>query len=176
MGDYEYAETLAAKMLSEGLRTAAAERGLSVRQIGKLLEYKQAVVLSHMANGRVPIPIDRALDIAREVGLPGKQFLEAVLRQRHPDVDWRLITATDEPFVEELETIANKPLGDLSADHQRVLRDAVRDPDPQARWLSVPEIAAVQLLRRIFPNMHREGLSAEERHLLDLLPALRDAD
>lgn len=174
MSDYPYASTRAAELLTNGLRTAAAERRLSLREIGRRLKYSQAVVLSHMATGRVPIPVDRALDIAGEVGLPGKQFLEAVLQQRHPNVDWRLITATEDPFVEELETIANKPLGDLSADHQRVLRDVVRDPDPQSRWLSVPEIAAVQLMRKIFPNMHREGLTPDERHLLDLLPALRD--
>ena len=68
--EYEYKEPRAARMLSEGLRRASSERGLSVRQLGKKLNYKQAVVLSHWATGRVPIPIDRAVEVAREVGLP----------------------------------------------------------------------------------------------------------
>ena len=174
MAEHRWAETPAARMLASGLRAAAMERGLSLREIGRRLNYKQPVVLSHMATGRVPIPLDRALDIAREVGLPKKQFLQEVLQQRHPGVDWRLITAGEDPFVEELETIAGKPLSDLTAEHQRVLKDVVRDPDPQSRWLSIHEIAAVQLLRRIFPDMQREGLSPDDRNLLDLIPALRE--
>jgi hypothetical protein len=55
-----------------------------------------------------------------------------------------------------------------------VLKDVVRDPDPQSRWLSIHEIAAVQLLRKIFPDMQREGLSPDDRNLLDLIPALRE--
>lgn len=175
MAEHRWAETPAARMLASGLRVAAMERGLSLREIGRRLDYKQPVVLSHMATGRVPIPLDRALDIAREVGLPEKQFLQEVLQQRHPDVDWRLITAAADPFVDELETVARKPLSDLSVEHQRVLKDVVRDPAPDSRWLSVHEIAALQQLRKIFPHMQREGLSSDDRSLLDLLPALRDA-
>jgi hypothetical protein len=55
-----------------------------------------------------------------------------------------------------------------------VLKDVVRDPDPQSRWLSIQEIAAVQLLRKIFPDMQHEGLSPDDRNLLDLIPALRE--
>ena len=51
--EYEYKETRAARMLSEGLRRASSERGLSVRQLGKKLNYKQAVDLSHWATGRL---------------------------------------------------------------------------------------------------------------------------
>ena len=53
---YAYADSDAARMLASGLQRASEERGLSIRQLGKLLKYKQAVVLSHMATGRVPIP------------------------------------------------------------------------------------------------------------------------
>src|SRR5688572_16263254 len=108
MAEHRWAETLAARMLASGLKVAALERGLSLRAIGGRLEYKQPVVLSHMATGRVPIPLDRALDIAREVGLPDKPFLEAVLQQRHPGVDWSLVTGRADPLIGELETIAGK--------------------------------------------------------------------
>lgn len=174
MAEHRWAETPAARMLASGLRVAAVERGLSLREIGRRLNYKQPVVLSHMATGRVPIPLDRALDIAREVGLPAKQFLQEVLQQRHPNVDWRLVTSVVDPFVDELETIARKPLSDLSAEHQRVLKDVVRDPEPRSRWLSINEISALQHLRKIFPHMHRDGLSSNDRSLLDLIPNLQD--
>jgi hypothetical protein len=174
MSEYRWAETPAAQMLASALRTASSERGVSLREIGRRLGYKQPVVLSHMATGRVPIPVDRAIDIAREVALPEKHFLEAVLEQRHPEIDWKIMTGKEDPLVDELETIAQRPLSALSADHQRVLRDLVRDPDPRSRWLSMPEISVVQMLRKTFPNMQRDGLSADERDLLDLLPALRD--
>lgn len=172
MAEHHWADTTAAQMLAAGLRTAALERGLSLREIGRRLDYKQPVVLSHMANGRVPIPIDRALEIAREVGLPPKQFLEAVLQQRHPEVDWRLITGGRDPFATELEAIAGKPLSALGPSHQRVLREVVRDPKPEDRWLAVPEISTVKLLREIFPDLPRSGLSADDREDLNVLAML----
>ena len=52
MADYEYAETLAAKLLSEGLRIAATERGLSVRQIGKLLDTPMRIVFGDIIEVR----------------------------------------------------------------------------------------------------------------------------
>ena len=166
MTDFPYASTPAAQMLSEGLRTASAERGLSLRQIGKNLNYSQAVVLSHMANGRVPIPLDRAVDIAREVGLPAKRFLEAVLRQRHPQVEWGLLTTAGDEFALELEKLAGKPLSALSAQHRRILREAVRDPKPESRWLTISELPAIDLIRRLFPNVGTEGISSSDRELL----------
>lgn len=166
MADFPHASTRAAGMLAEGLRSASNERGLSLRMIGKKLGYRQAVVLSHMANGRVPIPLDRALDIAREVGLPAKHFLEAVLEQRHPTVEWGLLTSPGDQFALELETLAGKPLSSVGADYQRVLREVVRDPDPDARWLAIPEISAVELLRELFPSLRTEGISSSDREML----------
>ena len=65
MSEHQYASTSAAQMLAHGLRSASQERGTSLREIGRRLKYKQPVVLSHMATGRVPIPLDRAAAIAR---------------------------------------------------------------------------------------------------------------
>lgn len=163
MTDYPHANSIAARMLADGLRQAAAEKGLSVRQLGKKLGYSQAVVLSHMANGRVPIPLDRALDIAREVGLAPRPFLEAVLYQRHPDIDWNLLQSANDPLASELERLAGKPLSALGADHQRVLREAVRDAEPGSRWLAIPEIGAVELFRELYPSMQDKGLTADDK-------------
>lgn len=175
-----YAGTEAAQMLSNGLHSASRERGVSLREFGRRLGYSQPVVLSHMATGRVPIPVDRAPAIAAEIGLPIGQFLLAVLHQRHPGVDWDLITGTADAFATELERTAGRPLSGLSTAHQRVLRDAVRDSNPEERWLSIPEISVMKLLRELFPHVQRDGLSQDNRDFLrsltDLFPETNESD
>lgn len=171
MGDFDYAESAAAKMLSDGLRAAAAERGLSVRQIGKRLNYKQAVVLSHMANGRVPIPIDRAMEIAEVVGLPARAFLLAVLQQRHAEIDWNMITGIGDDFVSSLEALAGKSLAQLSAEHRAILREMVVEPQPGRRWLNLAEVPLVDALRCEEPNLRTEGVSSRQKEAI--LSALR---
>lgn len=168
MSDYPYASTSAAIALTDGLRSAALDHHLSLREIGRRLGYKQPVVLSHMATGRVPIPLDKAPAIAAEVGLSQASFLLAVLEQRHKNIDWELITGAADPFASELERTAGKPLSSLSSAHQRVLRDVVRDSAPEERWLSIPEVSAVKFLRELFPNLKSEGLSESDRKALEL--------
>jgi transcriptional regulator with XRE-family HTH domain len=177
MAKQRYANTTAATMLADGLRSAAQERGLSLREIGRRLGYRQPVVLSHMTAGRVPVPIDRATDIAQQVGIPPDHFLSAVLRQHHPKVEWGLITEKPDRFLQDLEKVAGKPLSELNSVQQRILRDVVRDPDPELRWLSTSEIAAVELLRELFPKVRSDGLSADDRqHLRTLAAAFSDAE
>src|SRR5690349_25089099 len=115
MTEHRYANTTAAMMLAAGLRSAAQERALSLREIGRRLGYRQPVVLSHMASGRVPVPIDRASEIAEQVGIPRAPFLEAVLHQHHPAVEWGLVTCKTDPFVLDLEEAAGRPFSDLGA-------------------------------------------------------------
>lgn len=169
MTKHRYSETPAALMLAEGLRIAAQERKISLREIGRRLGYRQPVVLSHMASGRVPIPIDRATEIAEQVGITPDQFLEAVLRQHHPNVEWALITAETDQFV------FDKPLRSLSAEHHQILQEVVNDSHPKERWLSIPEIAAVKLLRELFPDLSVAGLSVEDYLYLRASVGLRKA-
>jgi transcriptional regulator with XRE-family HTH domain len=166
MANHRYADTTAAKMLAAGLRSAAQERGLSLREIGRRLGYRQPVVLSHMASGRVPIPIDRAPEIARQVGISPDHFLEVVVRQHHPEVEWGLITGKPDPFLSYLQNEAGTALNALSVGHHRVLREVVQDSAPEERWLSIPEIAAVKFLRELFPNLPAAGLSVADRSTL----------
>lgn len=156
--EYPYATTLAAQLLSAALRRKAEEERISVRTIGKELGYKQAVVLSHMANGRVPIPVDRAPEIARVTGLPEREFLLAVLRQRHKDVDWNLITSLSDEFVDELEGIACMPLSTFSAEQRRIMREVVADSKPQRRWLTLAELPLVEAIRDAAPRLRSEGV------------------
>jgi hypothetical protein len=176
MTKYPHAETAAAKMLAQGLRTAAAERKLSLREIGRRLGYSQPVVLSHMATGRVPIPIDRTVEIAEAVGISSDVFLEAVLEQRHPNIDWGLIKGQSNPNLTDLARAIGKPLRNLGAGQLQVIRELVEDRTPEERWISIPEIAAVKLLRELFPNLMTRGLSEDDREALRVAAALRDAE
>lgn len=172
MTNYPHAQTPAAKMLASGLRTAAAERNLSLRQIGRQLGYNQPVVLSHMATGRVPIPIDRAVEIAEAVGMSPKTFLEAVLEQRHPGIDWRLIKEGADPLCDELATLAGTALSSLPKERQQVLREAADTAQAEERWLSEAELPVVRLLRELFPNMRKSGLPEVDRETIRVIANL----
>lgn len=168
--DIDLGETQAAKMLAAALRRASEERGLSLRQLAKELNYRQAVVLSHMSLGRVPIPIDRAEQIAEVLGIEKRSFLSAVLDQRHPDVDWSLLTDSNEeqprnsdPLGEELQAILGKPLADLSVGQRRIMREIASEKDAARRWLSVHELPVIDLIRQWRPAVGEEGLSAADR-------------
>lgn len=165
--DRRLAESLACRMLSAALQRAAAERGLSMRKIGAMLGYKQAVVLSHMASGRVPIPIDRAENIAKVLELDAGKFLRAVLDQRFPTVTWDLITGGNDSskadsLTSELEIILNSPLAALTSDQRRVLREVAADPSPGRRWLSVHELPLMKEMRAHRESDRDDELSEEE--------------
>ena len=149
---FQWADTLAAKMLLSGLERARSHMGLSARQLAKSLGYKQAVVLSHMATGRAPIPIDRAEQIAAALEIDAGKFLRAVLDQRHPEVSWELVSAdagaaATDNLATQLEIILNAPLSDLTSEQRRVLREVAADRSPGRRWLSVHELPLIETMR-----------------------------
>jgi hypothetical protein len=174
---HRFTDTEAARMLAEGLRIAAQERQISLREIGRRLGYRQPVVLSHMALGRVPVPIDRATEIAEQVGIQPDRFLEAVLHHQHPNVEWALLTGETVPFMSALQGSVDVPFSSLGAEHRRILREVVKDNKPEERWLTITEVAAVNLLRELFPNLTVDGLSTEEfqnlRASIEILKGLK---
>lgn len=158
-------DSQATRMLAKALARASDERGLSLRKIGALLGYKQAVVLSHMATGRVPIPIDRAEDIARIVEIDPAVFLTAVVKQRHPDVEWSLLGSADgdgSDLIHELAVSFGKPLGDLSQEQRAVMREVAAEQRPRRRWLSVHELTAIDALRELRPGIGTQGLEPSD--------------
>lgn len=164
---YQWADTAAAKMLLSGLARARDQMGVSVRQLAKSLGYKQAVVLSHMATGRAPIPIDRAEQIATALEIDPGKFLRAVLDQRHPEVRWKMITgeagATEtDNLAAQLEIILNAPLSDLNSEQRRVLREVAADRSPGQRWLSVHELPMIEAIRAHRGTRRDDELSDEE--------------
>jgi hypothetical protein len=163
--DYPLQGTRAQVML-EGAMKAAQASGRSQRDVSAELGYKTSVVLSHMATGRVPIPVDRARDMAAALSMDPDAFLVAVLEQRHPDIDFKSlfnISYSSAATVGRLEAIAGCSLDDLPAETRAVLEEVVAARSPRRRWLALPEIAAVELIRDLRP----EGLTSDDRQAIE---------
>jgi hypothetical protein len=86
--EYAYASTRATKMFAKALTDLHERHGISQRKFALQAGYKSSVVISHMASGRTPIPINRGEDFAKRLQIPKRDFMVALLEQRHPDIDW----------------------------------------------------------------------------------------
>jgi hypothetical protein len=140
-----------------------------------MLNYKTSVVLSHMALGRVPIPVDRAMDFARLLKMDAPRCLLAVLEQRHPEIDFlrilgasasRKATGTsgrESMVLDELESLAGRPLDELPNDQLNVMREAVSNPNSPRRWLAPHEVPVMDVIRATHP----QGLAPAERKKLE---------
>jgi len=172
--EFSFADTAAARMLKDGLDRQKT-KGVSLRSIAKRLHYAQATVLSHMANGRVGIPIERATEIAREVGLDQREFLAAAVAQRAPEAQVLLAGVPTGNFglVAELAMVAGGSLDELSDEQKSVMREVAADPRPARRWLSIAELPAVNLIREARPHVRQHGLSSAD---MNLIGALLDLD
>ena len=144
----------------------AQETGRSQRAVAQELGYKSSVVLSHMSTGRVPIPVDRAREIARALQVDPNTLLVAVLEQRFPDEDFRSlfnISYSSKPTVARLEAIAGCSLDDLPAEARLMLEEVVAARHPRRRWLSPSELATMDLVRELRPDAREHGLSDADR-------------
>lgn len=179
-GDYPLANTEASKMLASGLDKVNEEKGWSQRHCARLLNYKTSVVLSHMASGRVPIPIDRSVDFARLLGMDPAVFIMAVMEQRHPNINFRRILAsygkgkaqanTQSALVSELESIAGMPFDDLPITVINVLREVVADRNSARRFMKMSEVPLIETLRACHP----EGLTpGDVKKVQDFITTLK---
>ena len=166
---FPFRDTTAALALSDGLRRLSRDKGTSLRQLARDLGLKQAVVLSHMASGRMPIPLDRAEQLADALDLDKQNFLFSVLEQRHNSTNWRqeLASPASDEVVVELEAIAGHPLHRLSGEQIAVLREVAAEPRPRRRWLTIHEVTAVEHLRRLRPMLHVHGLSVTDMRSIE---------
>jgi hypothetical protein len=156
-------------MLKAGIKAAQAV-GRSQRDIARELDYKSSVVVSHMASGRVAIPAERARDIARLLDLDPNAFLIAVLEQRFPREDFNAlfgVSYSSDETVRKLEAVAGCSLNDLPADTRALLEEVVAARNPRRRWLALPEIATMELVRRLRPESSKAGLSDEDHAALE---------
>lgn len=96
---YPYAETVAAKMLAEAFHENWKTRRLSQRQLASKLGYRSSISLSHMAIGRIPVPIARVTDLSRDLEIDETALLWAVLEQRYPNIEFkRILRNGNEPM------------------------------------------------------------------------------
>lgn len=180
-GDYPLKGTTAQRMLSEALDRAQRDKQQSQRFVAAQLGYKSSVVMSHMASGRVPIPIDRAVDFARYLGMDQNTFLLAVLEQRFPDVDFKRLLSSmkgkaapanvsTSALADELEALAGKPLDELPIGIIKVLREVVQDEQrAPRRWIAPHEMALLDQVRKFAPD----GLTpAQNKALTDCLQSI----
>lgn len=179
-GDYPLKGTTAQRMLSEALDRAQRDKQQSQRFISGQLGYKSSVVLSHMASGRVPVPVDRAIDFARYLGMDQNEFLLAVLEQRFPEVDFRRLLsslkgkgskapASNSALADELSALSGRPLDELPIGIIRVLREVVQDEKAPRRWIAPHEMGIIEQIRRFAPD----GLTpAQTRGLGEYLSSL----
>ncbi len=175
--DFPFVDTAATQMLSSAISRATAERGTSLRKIGAELNYRQAVVLSHMASGRVGIPIDRAEDFADKLQIPKGEFLAAVLKQRHPDVDWSLIgpnnsaSSMDESTITmRLEATSERTQPELTKEQRKIIREVLAVMDPERHWLTAQEVPVMEIIRRFQPDIKQTGL--DDNELIEIEQAL----
>lgn len=171
--DFPFAETPAATMLANAIHQRQLE-GTSLRKTAAELGYKQAVVLSHLLSGRVPIPVDRAPQLAKHLGMDEHAFMLAVLQQRYPDIAWVEHFSTPpaqqhSSFGKTLEAIVGADLNTLTDSQRRVIREVVADRNAEQRWLSVHEVPVVSRLRQAVPFFVRDGLADSD---LDAIEAL----
>ena len=163
--DYPLQGTRAQTMLDEAMQRAQLA-GRSQRAVSKELGYKSSVVLSHMTSGRVPIPVDRAPEMARNLGMDAATFVLAVLQQRHPDFDFRSlfnISYSSDRTVARLEAIAGCSLDSLPTETRSMLEEVVAARHPRRRWLSPAEVSTMELVRDLRPDAGVSGISDEDR-------------
>jgi hypothetical protein len=169
LGDYPLKDTRAQVILENAMKLAQA-KGRSQRDVAASLGYKTSVVLSHMTVGRVPIPVDRAVHIAKELGMPADAFLLAVLEQRFPEVDFNKlfkVTYSSGRAVARLEAVAGCSLEDLPSETRAILEEVVAARNPRRRWLAPAELATMELIRSLRPDSALNGLSDEDRQAIE---------
>ncbi|RJT23288.1 XRE family transcriptional regulator [Chakrabartia godavariana] len=94
---YPFANTAATKMLADAFDALWKTRGVSQRQLAARLGYRGSVCLSHMATGRISIPVGRVLDLAHVLEIDPAELLLAVLEQRHPEIPFRKLLEPSRP-------------------------------------------------------------------------------
>ena len=175
---HQHADTRAARMLNDAIDRMSAQRGVSLRQLASGMGFKSAVILSHMRSGRLPIPVDRAIQIANATEMDAATFLLAVLEQRHSDIDFakflggadsvaqHTITPAERALLDDLANAAGKPVSSFTSEQLGVLREVAADPAPRKRWVGVNEAQIIAHMRAELPEIVRNGLTITDREKL----------
>lgn len=170
--DYPYADSQATQMLATAIERYTAVRPGGLRALAATLGLKQAVVLSHMANGRMAIPLERAEGLASVLDLPPIEFAAAVLHQRAPGVAAMLGLDRELQRRQRLDGIRRAILeaveraDNVSEQHVGVIREILRHAAETARYVAGDEGRVVDAIRRSFP----EGI--DDNHLAQIIECI----
>jgi hypothetical protein len=168
-----YADSRAAAMLAEGLKRYTAQHPGGLRAVAADLEIKQATVLSHMATGRIGIPLDRATELASKLEINVADFCLAVLEQRAPTVykalDDELVLLESSRLPTGLrEVLAGVTSDRITDEHTQIIGEILATKRPAEKWMRPLEDDIVRVVRDIFPG----GLSfTQSRELIDWIKA-----
>lgn len=161
---FPHADTAAALTLQSALRRAKEKNKMSLRAIAKLLNYKQAAVLSHMASGRIPIPVERAEEIAVALDINPSAFMKMVLKQRYPNMSLAVgqNVFDHHALLSGLDTSLPPGLNNATPSQMRIIREVLRDDHASERWLSPHEVFFVSEIRKLRPDIIADGLSSDD--------------
>lgn len=156
---FPYVDTDAAQILRSALDQYVRRKKSSLRKLAKELGYKQSTMFSHMANGRIAIPIDRATELADVLEIPRAVFVSAVVKQRYPEAFDALAAGADSSGLQmDLAGVsASDPR--LTKMQQKILHELLRDTCPEERWLAASEVALVKFLRTEVPQVFDEHVT-----------------
>lgn len=164
---YPFADTEAAIILRSALDQYVRRNKSSLRKLATTLGYKQSTVLSHMASGRVAIPIDRAAEFADHLDIARAVFLPIVLKQRHPDVlEAVKVSAEGSEMQIGLLASVNHDSVRMTKKQQKIVQEMVRDSCPEERWLTPSEVPLVNYFRNEVPEIFEHGLNLVQLKLL----------
>jgi light-regulated signal transduction histidine kinase (bacteriophytochrome) len=163
---FPYVDTEAALMLRSALDQYVRRNKSSLRKLAKELGYKQSTMFSHMASGRIAIPIDRATELADVLEMPRATFVPAVVKQRYPEVADALASGVGGSGLQM--SLAGVSANDtqLTKMQQKILRELSRDTCPEERWLAASEVPLVKFLRTEFPQIFDEQVTGAQRRAL----------
>lgn len=154
---HPYAHTRAAALLDQGLKQYTAQHRGGLRALAIDLGIKQATVLSHMANGRIGIPLDRATELASRLGMDVVDFSMAVLEQRSPPI--HQVLAGNLPL-EALRKLPQRLLrilnragsrASITDEHVTVITEVLATENPAQQWMHPLEGDIIRLVREQFP-------------------------
>ena len=179
-GDFPLKDSQAARMLQDGFDNKSRNDQMSQRSLSQILGYRNSTALSHMCIGRVPIPVERAVEFARILGMDSSEFLYAVLEQRYPGTDFRRLLGgrgksakaapPDEAVLADLEAFAGMPLANLPSPRMELLKEVLADANARRRMVSPHEAVIIEELRKAAPEITKNGLPlATRKQLVEVL-------
>jgi transcriptional regulator with XRE-family HTH domain len=161
---FPYADSRAALVLQSALGRAKTQKKMSLRAIAKALNYRQAAVLSHMASGRIPVPVERAEEIAVALDINPSAFMKMVLKQRYPNMSLEVEQHVFDhhALLSGLDTNLPPGLNNATPSQMRIIREVLRDDHASERWLSPHEVFFVSEIRKLRPDVIADGLSSDD--------------